>query len=472
METPKAVGLGVILGASLGLVLASLRRRSEDLDAEEPEDAPSSSGEAVAGHRERLPRGLKLEFFARSVSYFNEDGVDASQGGFGALQDSFVVVVGLGGVGSHAAHMLARCGVGRLRLIDFDQVTLSSLNRHATATLADVGRPKSLALQEALEERVPTCETHSVNRMFTAAAADDLLCGWRCGDESDERSTAPDLVLDCIDDLNTKAELLASCRDKGLRVLSSMGAGGKADPSRVRIGELMDCIKDPIASKLRWKLRKLDPHPDPNRKDRMSEGVTCVYSCEKTKRGLLPLTEEQKQAPKEFGTVENFRLRVVPVLGTMPAIMGQAMASYVLSELGLRPFEPVAVEGALSMNVKNKLLSSLTNQESRVFYGGDRNQCVKNIGIGNSDVEYLVSEVWRGKSPISGTKFIARTTFTLMRWRRDGPCDASNIILCTVREAEDYNRGLDANLSPEEIFGAELVSFIDARLAFMSERTW
>ena len=64
------------------------------------------------------------------------------QRGQGQLKDAFVVVVGLGGVGSHCAHMLARSGVGRLRLVDFDQVSLSSLNRHAVATHADVGRPK------------------------------------------------------------------------------------------------------------------------------------------------------------------------------------------------------------------------------------------------------------------------------------------------------------------------------------------
>lgn len=102
-------------------------------------------------------------------------------------------------------------------------------------------------------------------------------------------------------------------------------AAGKADPTRIRIGTLGECIKDPLASKLKWKLKKHSVCPN---------DVLAVYSVEKPICTLIPLTEEQATAPSDFGAVEHFRLRVLPVLGTSPAVFGQTMASYVLCCLG------------------------------------------------------------------------------------------------------------------------------------------
>jgi len=469
------LGLGLVLGAGAWHALGpALRARArgdggEEGDAEGEEDA-YGSGDFYVGGADELPPDIKAEYFSRSVSYFNDEADPAAPDGFGALQGAFVIVVGVGGVGSHAAHMLSRGGVGRMRIVDFDQVTLSSLNRHATAGVADVGRPKVHALAEALAERVPTCAVHVVNKMFTAAAADELLRDWDRPGGAAGLEARPTYVLDCIDDLNTKAELLAACRAKGLRVLASMGAGGKADPTRVRLGEITDCINDPIATKLRWKLRKLDPSPDKKRKDKMTEGMLCVYSVEKTKRGLLPLTEEQKAAPKEFGTVENFRLRVIPVLGTMPAIFGQTMASFVLSVIGLRPYEPSVVEG-YSKSLKNKLQSQLTNFE-RAFHGGDHRAAAAAVNIDHADTDFIAAEIWRGKSPISGVKVTSQLTFAMTRWRRDRPCDPSNILLCTLKEAKELNEGVDGGRAPEDVFGADVARRIDERLAVMAGKNW
>lgn len=134
-------------------------------------------------------------------------------------------------------------------------------------------------------------------------------------------------MLDCIDDVHTKAELIAHCTKRGIRVLTSMGAGGKADPTSIRIGPLSECVKDPLATKIRWKLK----HHDVS-----AEDVLAVYSIEKPVCNLLPLSDQQAQDPQEFGAVEHLRLRVIPVLGTSPAIFGQTMASYVLCQLGGR----------------------------------------------------------------------------------------------------------------------------------------
>ena len=126
-----------------------------------------------------------------------------------------MVVVGLDGVGSHTTNMLARAGVGRLRLVDFDNVTVSSLNRNACARRADVGLPKVEVCRQYFADVLPpphqTVET--VNRMFTAEAAAELLGG------------QPDYVVDAIDDTNTKAALIQYCVDHKLPIIISAGAG-------------------------------------------------------------------------------------------------------------------------------------------------------------------------------------------------------------------------------------------------------
>lgn len=108
--------------------------------------------------------------------------------------------------------MLVRSGIGRVRLIDFDQVTLSSLNRHAVATLEDVGTPKVLAMQKRLKEVAPWVEVEACVEMWTEADAGRLLGG------------DPDWVVDAIDNVDTKVDLLAYCHERGLKVIGSMGA--------------------------------------------------------------------------------------------------------------------------------------------------------------------------------------------------------------------------------------------------------
>jgi len=137
--------------------------------------------------------------------------------------------VGLGGVGSHAVNMLVRSGVAKVRLIDFDQVTLSSLNRHAIAALGDVGQSKAVVLKKRLQEISPWCEIEAVTEMFTGREADRLLGPFVSANSSSSSNSSipqpPTYVLDCIDDVSTKAELIAYCVKNGLPVLTSMGAG-------------------------------------------------------------------------------------------------------------------------------------------------------------------------------------------------------------------------------------------------------
>lgn len=146
---------------------------------------------------------LVQEQLSRNIAFLGVEGVHK-------LRESFVVVVGLGGVGSHAAHMLVRAGVEQIRFIDFDQVTLSSLNRHAVATRGDVGIPKVIAMKNHLLKTVPHCRIDAVNKMFKMDDAETLIGN-------------PTFVLDCIDHLQTKIELIEYCLKRNIKIISSMG---------------------------------------------------------------------------------------------------------------------------------------------------------------------------------------------------------------------------------------------------------
>src|SRR6202012_5261547 len=144
---------------------------------------------------------LILEQLARNRVFLTDQGLEK-------LRNAFIIVVGCGGVGSHAAAALARSGVAKIRLIDFDQVTLSSLNRHALATLADVGTPKVHCIRRRLEQIVPWVHFDCRNELFGANVADTLLAPWTAKESNGQK---PDYVIDCIDNIESKVELLHYC---------------------------------------------------------------------------------------------------------------------------------------------------------------------------------------------------------------------------------------------------------------------
>jgi tRNA A37 threonylcarbamoyladenosine dehydratase len=182
-------------------------------------------------------------------------------------------------------------------------------------------------LKRFLQEICPDpsqLKVESIVEMYTSDNGNDLLDGdW-------------DMVIDAIDDVPTKAALLSCCIDKSIRVISCMGAGGKSDVTRLHISDLRTASRDPLASKLRQQLKKMFPQND-SYMDNM-EQLAVVYSSEKTVMKLADFTEEQKAAPHDYGAVDGMRIRVIPVLGTMPAVMGMTCAAMALCELGNKPF--------------------------------------------------------------------------------------------------------------------------------------
>lgn len=372
-----------------------------------------------------------------------------------------MVVVGCGGVGSHATAALARSGCGRLRLIDFDQVTLSSLNRHAVATLADVGTPKVKCLQRRLEQVVPWTHFDCRNELFSEAVASKQLSSWEDGQ-------APTYVIDAIDNIDSKVALLHYCKTHSLPVISSMGAGCKSDPTRVFIGDISVSTDDALAGSTRRKLRKRG----------VKDGIPVVFSSEKTGPGkaqLLPLPEEEfrKGAVGELGVLPDFRVRILPVLGTMPAVFGLCVANHVMLEISGYPHE--YLPNKLREKMYEGIMGQLQGFEEKVA----RHQGLDPIGlrlpITSDDVGYLVEEVFHGRSAVSG--LAAR--LALVRWRRpegawidtNTPGQKSDVLkledlVCMTKDEATKHEQLvmKEGKDPSEIYAPAVVELIEKRL--------
>ena len=197
-------------------------------------------------------------------------GVDRlyGRGSVTRLMAAHVCVVGIGGVGSWAVEAFARSGLGRLTLVDLDHVAESNINRQAHALEDTLGQAKVIAMAERIAKIAPLCRVEGIEEFVTAENVATLL-------------PTCDLVFDCIDDVRAKAALIAHCRRAKIPVVTTGGAGGRTDPTRVRIDDLARTRQDALASKLRARLRRDYGFPrDPKKKF----GVPCVYSDEQIRR--------------------------------------------------------------------------------------------------------------------------------------------------------------------------------------------
>lgn len=336
----------------------------------------------------RLITDLILEQLARNRVFLTDDGL-------AKLRSSFIVVVGCGGVGSHAAASLARSGVAKIRLIDFDQVTLSSLNRHALATLADVGTSKVHCIRRRLEQIAPWVMFDCRNELFGKEAADALLGPWTLTHDGEGRR--PDYVLDCIDNITSKVDLLHYCHANSLPVISSMGAGCKSDPTRVVVGDISASTDDPLSRSTRRRLKAKG----------VTSGIATVFSTEKPgpgKASLLPLPEDEFAKGKvgELGVLPDFRVRILPVLGTMPAIFGYTVANHVICSVSGYPIDyNVGAKGREKLY--DTILGTLQGtMEKMNRHIASQDPTGLRLPVSKDDIAFLVEEVWRGKSAISG----------------------------------------------------------------------
>lgn len=181
------------------------------------------------------------------------------------LAHAHVLVAGLGGVGSYCAEALARAGVGRLTIIDHDVVAVSNINRQLPALLSTVGQSKAELMAARIRDINPACELGVIREFLIPETVAEIV------------PAGVDFVIDCIDSLNCKVALVASSVERGLKVASSMGAGNKLDPTRIRIADISGTRICPLASVMRKRLKKRG----------IFAGVLTVYSDE-TGRAPLP----------------------------------------------------------------------------------------------------------------------------------------------------------------------------------------
>jgi tRNA threonylcarbamoyladenosine dehydratase len=248
----------------------------------------------------KLELKIMLHQFSRNELAIGKEGLDI-------MKNSTVAVLGIGGVGSFAAEALARSGVGRLILIDKDDVDITNINRQLIALLSTVGRPKVEIMEERIRDINPDCEVISLKMFYTEETYEQIF------------SHKLDFVVDASDTIVYKIHLMKECLKRNIPIISSMGAANKMDPTRFKIADISKTHTDPIAKVIRTRLRK----------ERIHKGIPVVFSDESP----IVIREDIK---KEVGN-ENAPIRkaqMPPASNAfVPSAAGLIMASYVVRQL-------------------------------------------------------------------------------------------------------------------------------------------
>ena len=212
------------------------------------------------------------------------------------LQNSRVIIFGVGGVGGYAAEALARAGVGHIELVDSDCVALSNINRQIIATHNTVGMYKTEAMRDRIATINPECRVVCHSIFFD----NDTKCQFNF--------TNYDYVIDAIDSLGAKIELIASAYESGTPIISAMGAGNKLDPTLFEVSDISKTTVCPLARAVRIALRK-----------RGINHLKVVYS------------KEEPVVPPEVSDGE--RRRVPASISFVPSVMGLILAGEVIKDI-------------------------------------------------------------------------------------------------------------------------------------------
>jgi tRNA A37 threonylcarbamoyladenosine dehydratase len=181
------------------------------------------------------------------------------------LRHAHVQIVGIGGVGSWVAEALARSGIGQLTLVDWDDICFSNTNRQIHAMTGTAGRAKVEILAERIRLINPLCIVTPIREYYSEKNADELI------------STDLSYVVDAIDHKNAKIHLITHCKQFGVPIIVSGGAGGRVDPSQVRITDLRDSYNDPLLAAIRKQLRR---NLDMRGQHKKKFHIPCAFSAE------------------------------------------------------------------------------------------------------------------------------------------------------------------------------------------------
>ena len=239
--------------------------------------------------------------------------------GLSTLAQSHVMICGIGGVGSYAAEALGRAGVGKITLVDFDDICLTNINRQIHALSSTVGGHKVEVMAARLRDINPSAEIIPVKEFFSTENAERLL------------APRPDYVLDAIDHFTAKASLITTCRLQGIPVISSMGAANKLDPTKIEVSDISASKNCRMARSMRKILKNAG----------ISSGVQVVYSTE-LHRELAPETSSAcgsdcicPNRSEQTFRCEHRRV-ILGSISYIPSIFGLTMAGVVVNQLLIR----------------------------------------------------------------------------------------------------------------------------------------
>lgn len=238
---------------------------------------------------------------------FSRNELAIGKEGLKKLSESTVAVLGIGGVGSFAVEALARSGVGRLILIDKDDIDITNVNRQIHALLSTVGRPKVEVMKERITDINPACEVIALKIFYTEETYEQIF------------SYDIDYVIDASDTISYKIHLMKQCLERNIPIISSMGAANKMDPTRFRIADISKTHTDPIAKVIRTRLRK----------EGIKKGITVVFSDESP---IVIREDVRKEVGNDEATIR--KAKMPPSSNAfVPSVVGLIMSAHVVQQL-------------------------------------------------------------------------------------------------------------------------------------------
>ena len=229
----------------------------------------------------------------RAELLFKEEGLEK-------LKNSNVLIVGLGGVGSFAAEFIARAGVGKMTIVDGDTVDITNINRQLPALHSTVGQNKVDLVGDRLMDINPELQLTRINEFLSPERTHEIV------------TTDFDYVLDCIDSVTPKINLILAAKRKKIKVISNMGAGGKFLASKVQVRDISKTDVCPLAKNIRKRLKQ----------EKISKGVKAVFSTEAPDETSVKLTDGKNYKKSFYGTNS-----------WMPALFGLHSAETVIQYL-------------------------------------------------------------------------------------------------------------------------------------------
>lgn len=242
-----------------------------------------------------------MERFLRTERLIGTDNMEI-------LRSKSIFIAGLGAVGSYAAEGIARLGVGSISLADFDVISRSNINRQLYALESTIGRQKAVVACERIKDINPECNVQPLKLFIHRDTIEEITIH------------PPDLIIDAIDSLNPKIELLTYAYKNNIPIISSMGAALRTDPSKIKCSDIFDTTKCPLSKQVRKRLRNRG----------VGRGIDCVFSTELIN---FTYTDPEEESEGEDIVERGLKRRVLGSLPTLPGIFGLILANMAYKKL-------------------------------------------------------------------------------------------------------------------------------------------